>query len=191
MTLVLIILLIFVAIMFFILLVMGGWTIGTYNWFVNAKQNVKNQFSNIKTEYQRRLDLFYNIVQSVKSYKNFEKSALVEVIQARSQGFTGSPKKDIKTMGELDNLFSKLMVLFEKYPDLKAIQQHNKLFDEIRVTEDRINIARTDYNAVVRDYNVGVKSFPQSLVVGMFKFQDEEFYLNEFNSDAAPQINLE
>jgi len=184
------ILLIVLAILIFTSLIIVGWSISTYNWFVSLRQDIQTQFSNIKAEYQRRVDLFYNLVNTVKSFKKHEKSTLKEVIQARTAGFSGVKATDIKKMKGMDKMFSKLMVLFEKYPDIKAGEQHNKLMDELRVTEDRINIARTDYNNVVRSYNVGVKSFPSNLIAGRFKFALETFFKNEEGTDNAPKIDL-
>lgn len=173
-----------------------GWIIGTYNLLVAGRQNIKTQWSNIKTEYQRRFDMFMNLVTSVKSYKKHENKTLVEVIKERNQAvkslkFEGNKANQLKNMGWLDSFFSKLMVVFERYPDLKANEQHNKLMDEIRITEDRVNVARTDLNDVVREYNLIVKSFPSSIIANMFHFSEEKFYMNEDRTNQAPSINLD
>lgn len=167
-----------------------GWGIGVYNTCRVGQQDIKTQWSNILSEYQRRTDLFYNLVQGVKSHKNFEKETLIGVAQART-GFGGMPKiEQMKKLKGLDGLFNRLMVVFERYPQLKSYKQHDKLMEEIRITEDRINVARTDYNEIVGDYNKVIITFPSAIIAGLFKFPTEIFYQNEATSNSAPKIDL-
>jgi len=185
------ILLIILAIFLFLILLIVGWFIGTFNWFVNAQQNIKTQFSNIKTEYQRRADLFYNLVQAVRAHTKFEKGTLVEVTKMRNVNLGGPKAETVKKMKEMDAFFSKLLVTVEAYPHLKSIKQFNKFSDEVRITEDRINVARTDYNEVVREYNVRVKQFPSSIVARWKNFNEEKYYLNEPKTDYSPKVSFE
>lgn len=180
-----------VGILIISILATVGWVIGTYNTGKTGQQDIGNQWSNIKTEYQRRADLFLNLVETVKSYKKFEKSTLVEVIQARSGNFGKNQKEEIKNMKGLDKTFNRLMLLTESYPTLKANEQHNQLMEEIRITEDRINICRTDYNAIVRDYNVFVTTFPNTILTTYFGFTKQEFFINEDYTNSAPKIQLD
>lgn len=176
--------------MFIIWITIGG-VVSSYNGFVTLRQDIKTQFSNIVTEYQRRTDLFYNLVQSVKSFKKHEKSTLKEVIEARSLSFGNSKKQDLKNMKNLDGLFSKLLAVFERYPELKSNEQHNKLMDEVRITEDRINVARTDYNSIVNTYNVKVKRFPSNIIAGMFNFDLEKYFKGQEGVENSPKIELD
>ena len=185
------ILLIIGAILILGILVLVGWIIGSYNWFINARQNINSQFSNIKTEYQRRADLFYNLVQSVKSHMKFEKGTLVEVIKMRNVNLGTSKPDVLKKMKGMDSFFSKLIATFEAYPNLKSIQQYNKFSDEVRITEDRINVARTDYNELIREFNVRVKQFPSSIIANMFRFVIEKYYMNEPNTEYSPKVDFE
>lgn len=177
----------------FLCMILAGWVISGYNHLVNGRVNISTQWSNIKTEYQRRADMFYNLVQTVKSHKKFEKETLTAVVQARSGAFIGNGPKatQAKKMKELDSFFARLLAVFEAYPNLKSYEQHNKLMDEVRITEDRINVARTDYNDVVRTYNIYVKSFPSNIIAKMFAYKAEEFYLNEEQTNTAPKIQLD
>jgi len=169
-----------------------GWVVGIYNYLQSGKQNIKTQWSNIKTEYQRRYNLFLNLAETVKSYKKHENKTLKEVIEARSKlNFKGSKTQQMKNMDWLDSFFSKLSVVFEKYPQLKANEQHNQFMEEMRITEDRINVARTDYNDIVREYNTLVVTFPSSLIANFFKMKEEEFYENELITDKAPKVSLD
>lgn len=182
---------IFVAVLGFVGLIAVGYTIGAYNTLTSNKEDISTQFSNIKTEYQRRLDLFVNLMESVKSFKKHEKGTLKEVIEARAKGITGTIPKQMQTMKGLEGLFSKLLAVFEQYPNLKSNEQHNKLMDEVRITEDRINVARTGFNTEVREYNILVKSFPSNIIAKMFKFKVSEFFKNDEGSDKPVRINLE
>lgn len=184
------ILLIISAVLIFICLITLGWGISTYNSFATLKQDIATQFSNIRTEYQRRIDLILNLVESVKSFKKHERETLTAVINARTKGFSGNVKTDMKKMNGLEGLFSKLLAISEAYPQLKAGEQHNKLIDELRITEDRINIARTDYNSVVRSFNVLIKTFPTNLIAGMFKFTLEDYFKGKEGIEEAPIIKL-
>lgn len=157
-----------------------AYVIGTYNGFIRRRADIREMWSNVKTEYQRRIDLMINVVASVKSYKKFEKSTLKEVTAMRRMDMPNLEKlgmtKGIKTMQGLDAVFSKLLAVFEAYPDLKAIQQYNKFSDEMAETENRINIARTSYNELVRVYNVDVDSFPSNIIAKVFRFGKEFKY---------------
>ena len=167
-----------------------SWAIGSYNTFVTALQDVKNMWSNIKTEYQRRADLVYNLVESVKGHQKFEKETLTQVIQARSGHFGKTTHDEIKKMGDLEKTFSRLMAVVEQYPSLKSEKQYEILMKELKMTENRINIARTDYNGIVRDYNIYIKEFPRFILANMFGFKEQEFFENEADTDKAPKINL-
>lgn len=178
------------AVFLFLILVSVGSVVSSYNGFVTLRQDIKTQFSNIVTEYQRRTDMLYNLVQTVKSFKKHERETLKEVVEARSMGFGKSKTDDIKNMKKLDGLFNRLMAVIESYPNLKSNEQHNMLIDEIRITEDRINISRTDYNSIVNTYNVKVKRFPSNIIAGMFNFDLEEYFKGEEGVEKAPKIDL-
>ncbi len=179
-----------------ILAVLGvlGWAIGTYNLFRAEAEDIRNMWSNIKTEYQRRADLILNLAKAVKSHKKFEKETLIAVVQARS-GITSkvpqSKKQDIKNLKGLDGALSRLMLVFEQYPDLKSIHQYTALTDELSNTEDRVNIARTDYNEEVRQYNVQVLTFPNNIIAALFNFKKELYFESEKGVENAPVLDLE
>ena len=113
-----------------------------------------------------------------------------EVVEARAKGITGTIPAQIKKMGQLDGLFSKLLALVEAYPNLKSNEQHNKLMEEVRITEDRVNVARTGYNDEVREYNIIIQSFPSSIIANMFRFRKNDFFINEEESNKPVRIDL-
>jgi len=184
------ILIIVLSVIAFVFLVFGGWILGGYNVLVKGKQNIKTMFSNIKTEYQRRADLFYNLAEATKSYAKFEKDTLTQVIAMRNGNFGKNPKEAMKKMKGLDGFLGKLMVVVERYPQLRATEQYKTLMSETRITEDRINIARTNYNDVVREYNLFVVSFPSNILAGMFNFAEEDYFENEAGTEKAPKMDL-
>ncbi len=186
-----ILLVIVLGIILFVLLATIGWVIGSYNTFVHAFQDVMNQWSNIKTEYQRRADLFLNLVESTKSYKKFEKETMTAITQARGGNFGKTQAMQAKKLNALDGIFQKLMLVVEAYPNLKANEQHNTLMNEIRLTEDRINVARTDYNELVNDYNTLVLEFPKNILAHVFGFRAEAYFENEEEATKAPRIKLD
>lgn len=184
-------LIIILAIIGFIVLITIGWIIGNYNEFINSKVSIETQWSNIKTEYQRRADLFYNLVQSVKSHMKFEKGTLIEVTKMRNANLGSPSPESLSKMKGMDAFFSKLIATFEAYPNLKSIEQYNRFTEEIRITEDRINIARTDLNDIIREYNINVRSFPTNILAKMFGFTKEKFYINEEKTNYAPKVDFE
>lgn len=195
-----IILLIVLVLLIFFILATAGWGIGTFNFFQARRQDIRTQWSNIITEYQRRFDLFNRFAESVKSYKKFERGTLTDVIKARAAALNPAAQLreattkagQMKAMKGLDAFFSKLLAVVEQYPNLKAVEQYNKLLEEIRITEDRVNVARTGYNDIVRVYNIGVKTFPRNIIAKMFNFTLEEFFKAvDEGIEKSPKLDLE
>lgn len=186
-------LIIFLACLVFLILLAIGWIAGTYNDLTTDTQDVETQFSNIKTEYQRRSDLFYNLVQGVKSYAKFEKETFIEVTKMRN--VSGAMSKDAKVakkqMAQMDNAFARLLATFEAYPKLQSVDLYKETMAEIRITEDRVNIARTDFNDVVREYNYKVKTFPSNIIANWFRFTAKSYFANEPETDKCPKLSFE
>lgn len=178
-----------VAVFLFILMITIGWFVGTFNTLVTAEQDILTQWSNVKTEYQRRADLFYNLVEVTKSYRNYEQETLTMVVDARSGTFGNNIDDEMQTMNELDGVFARMALLVEAYPELKANEQHNRLMDEITTTEDRIQIARSDYNGLVRSYNIYVSRFPTRILAGMYGYEKEQLFQNQRGTDSI-EIDL-
>lgn len=178
------------VILVFISMITIGWVVGSYNTFIVAKQDLKNQWSNVLTEYQRRADLFYNMVEATKSYKDFEEETLTKVIKARSGAFSGNVREEMKNLNELDSIFSRMLLVWEQYPNLKAIEQYNKLTEEIQRTENRVQIARSDYNSLVRSYNILISKFPKGILANMWGYKQEAFFESKAGTGEAPKIEV-
>jgi LemA protein len=168
-----------------------GFFKGTYNRFVSMDEAVKSSWAQVENQLQRRYDLIPNLVETVKGYAKQEKDVLVEVTNARAKvgGAANVPDK-ITANNELSGALSRLMVVVEKYPDLKSNQNFIRLQDELAGTENRIAVERMRYNDAVKAYNVAIRSFPANLLTGMFGFVKATFFEAPAAAKATPQVKF-
>jgi LemA protein len=164
---------------------------GTYNQFVALDESVKSSWAQVENQLQRRYDLIPNLMETVKGYAKQEKDVLVEVTNARARvgGATTIPNK-ISANNELSGALSRLLVVVEKYPDLKSNQGFLRLQDELAGTENRIAVERKRYNDSVQTYNVAIRSFPANLLAGMYNFEKASFFEVTAAAKAAPQVKF-
>jgi len=182
-----------------ILVVLGFWGCNGYNGLVTADQDVKKVWSNVETNYQRRTDLYSSIIKTIEGSANFEKSTLREVIEARSKATSinvdindpASLEAYQKAQAGLQSSFSKLLAVVENYPDLKTTQAFRDFQTQIEGTENRINVARQDYNKSIEGYNLKVKRFPKSILAGIFGFKEKPFYKADAGSEKNPDIKFD
>jgi len=182
-----------------VVLVFGGCACTQYNGLVKTDNSVQNAWSNVETNYQRRTDLYSSIVKTVEASANFEKSTLKEVVEARSKATQvqvnvndeASLEQFRQAQTQLQGSMSRLIASFEAYPNLKTTDAFMKFQDEIAGTENRINIARKDFNAAVSSYNLKVRTFPNNLFAGMFGFQQKPFYKGDPGTDKNPDIKFD
>ncbi|MFA4916637.1 MAG: LemA family protein [Syntrophales bacterium] len=162
-----------------------------YNTFVSMDEAVKGAWAQVENQLQRRYDLIPNLVETVKGYAGHEKNVLIEVTNARSRvgGATSVPEK-IKSNNELSSALSRLLVVVERYPDLKANQNFIRLQDELAGTENRIAVERRRYNDTVKAYNVAIRSFPANFLAGMFRFEKADFFEVPAAAKIAPQVKF-
>ncbi|MGD9124224.1 MAG: LemA family protein [Desulfarculaceae bacterium] len=179
------------AVIFLSLLGIYSYVKGTYNSLVSMDQGVNAAWSNIDTVLQRRLDLIPNLVETVKGYAAHEKETLQAVIQARSKA-TGAASINEKIAANqmLSSALGRLLLVVERYPDLKASANFRQLQDELAGTENRINVARTRYNKAVQEYNTKVKSFPTTLLAGMFGFSPRDYFKAAPEAATAPKVKF-
>ncbi len=168
------------------------WVIAGYNGLVSTKENVTTQWSNVQTVYQRRMDLIPNVVNTVKGAARFEQSTLQAVTEARTKWMgAGSRGEQIAAAQQFDSALSRLLVTVEAYPQLKATEAFRDLTTELEGSENRIAVARRDYNDAVRSYNLHVKRFPGKILAGTFGFSEEKFFEADQGADKAPTVNFE
>ena len=174
----------------FVLLV-GGYAIGTYNGLVSKDVDVSNKWAKVQSAYQRRADLIPNLVSTVKAYSNYEGGILTEITNARARVGQASTPKELNDAGNsLDSALSRLLVVVENYPTLKANENYLSLQDELAGTENRIKTERDNFNDAVKSFNIGVRSFPSNMIAGMFGFQVKEMFESTPGSEVVPTVNF-
>jgi LemA protein len=182
-----------------LILILGVWGCGGYNGLVKGDQNVKKVWSNVETNYQRRTDLYSSVIKTVEASANFEKSTLQAVVEARAKATSinvdiNDPKSleaYQQAQGNLQGSFSRLIASFEAYPDLKTTKAFQDFQTQIEGTENRINVARQDYNKAVEGYNLKVKKFPNNLLAGMFGFKEKAYYKSDPGTEKNPDIKFD
>ncbi len=166
------------------------WVIGAYNGLVTLRQRVKNAWSQIDVQLQRRFDLIPNLVETVKGYASHEESVLTKVTDLRSswaKASTVHEKADLAN--ELSNTLKTIMAVSENYPDLKANQNFSELQEELQNTENKISFSRQFYNDVVTKYNTKLEVFPDNLIASIFKFKTEELFAVD-NEEAKKNVKV-
>jgi LemA protein len=182
-----------------VVVILGFWGCNGYNGLVTADQDVKKVWSNVETNYQRRTDLYSSIIKTVEASANFEKSTLTAVVEARAKATSinvdindpASLEAYQKAQANLQGSFSRLIASFEAYPDLKTTKAFQDFQAQIEGTENRINVARQDYNKSIEGYNLKVKRFPKSLLASIFGFKEKPFYKAEAGSEKNPDIKFD
>ena len=191
-----------VVILLFIALVAGLFFWGTYNRLVMLDQEVNKKWADVQTVYQRRADLIPNLVSTVAGAANFEKSTLTEVTNARAS--VGRVQLDPnkaptdaaqlqqfqQAQGQLSNALSRLLVVSENYPELRATRNFQELQAQLEGTENRIAVERNNFNTSVQNYNTALRRFPTNFVGGMFGFQMRPFFTSQQGAEKAPAVNF-
>ena len=164
---------------------------GTYNRLVGLDENVKTAWSQVENQLQRRLDLIPNYVETVKGYARHEREVLTEVTKARSKvAGAGSIEGKITANNELSSALARLLVVVERYPNLKANQNFIRLQDELAGTENRIAVERRRYNESVRLYNTKIRSFPTNIIAGMFGFFRADLFQAPEGAREPPKVKF-
>lgn len=180
-----------IAIIVIILVVIALLFIPKYNSLVTAEENVDSKWAQVENQLQRRFDLIPNLVESVKGYANHEQEVITSITEARAQmGSANSPQEQAVANDALTGALSRLLVVVENYPNLKADANFRQLMDELAGTENRLAVAREDYNNEVQQFNKHVKRFPGNLVAGMFGFEQKEYFKAAAGADKAPSIDF-
>lgn len=175
---------------------MVGWGVLTANHLVDLDEGVKEKWSQVENVYQRRLDLIPNLVNTVKGYAKHEAQVLEEVTRARAQvgqvrvNSAKSLTDFDQAQGQLSQALSHLLVVSEKYPELKADKNFLELQSQLEGTENRISVERMRFNEAARDYNSYLRHFPQSVVAGFRGFVPRPYFQSEAPAKAAPQVQF-
>jgi LemA protein len=181
-----------------VLLALLGWVAGTYNSLVGLREEVDTKWSNVESDYQRRSDLVPNLVETVKGAAGFEQDTLTKVVEARAKATSTTVNLDdpnsiaafSQNQGELSGALSRLLVSVEAYPTLTATQNFKDLQVQLEGTENRISVARKDYSAAAKDYNVARNRFPGTIVASIFGFKERTYFEAEAGAENAPKVDF-
>lgn len=180
--------------------IIGLFFYSAYNGFVTKDEAVKTAWSNVETQYQRRADLIPNLVNTVKGYAAHEQSTLNAVVEARAQALSFQVSAEDLTpermaefqraQNQVGSALGRLIAVAENYPDLKANQNFLELQAQLEGTENRISVARKEFNQTVNTYNVAIRRFPANIVAGMFGFERQERFAADEGAETAPTVNF-
>jgi len=174
-----------------IVLLLAGWIFGSYNGLVSSNEAVTGKWSQVETQLQRRNDLIPNLVNTVKGYAAHESQVFTDVANARAKLAGAKSAADASVAnGELSSALTRLLALQENYPQLKANTNFIQLQDELAGTENRIAVARKDYNDAVQAYNAKIKSFPTVIFARMLGFSEREYFKADAQAQKAPVVKF-
>ena len=176
------------------------WVKGTYNGLVTKQEGVESAWSQVENVYQRRADLIPNLVSTVKGYAKHEQQTLEDVVKARSEATQVkvdaenlTPEKLAafqKAQSGVSSALGRLLAVAENYPDLKANQNFLELQSQLEGTENRITVARKDFNDTAKSYNQAIRQFPKNILAGMFGFEKKSYFEAEAGSEKAPKVEF-
>jgi len=183
-----------------VLAILAVWFVKMYNGLVTKDEAVSSAWSQVENQYQRRMDLIPNLVNTVKGYAAHEKETLEGVVKARAEATktTIDPsnlneetlKRFQAAQGELSSALSRLMVVVERYPELKANQNFSELQAQLEGTENRISVERKRFNEIAQGYNTYIRKFPNNILSGMFGFQTKAYFSAESGAEKAPSVEF-
>ena len=183
-----------------ILIVLGAMLVKPYNNMVQKDEGCSRAWADVENAYQRRMDLIPTLVKTVQGAADYEKGTLTEVIEARAKATSvqvdpsnlteESIAKFQAAQDQLSSALSRLLVVVEQYPDLKANQNFLELQSQLESTENRIAVARKDFNEAVNDYNSYIRRFPNNIIAGMFNFDKKGYFKSAEGADKAPEVEF-
>lgn len=183
-----------------VVLIIVVWAVSGYNGMVSMDEKVSNSWSNVETQYQRRADLIPNLVSTVKGYAKHEQETLEGVVKARSEATqvkidpTNLTAEKIaeyqKAQGEVSSALGRLLAVAENYPELKANENFLNLQAQLEGTENRINVARRDFNNEAKEYNTAIRRFPKNILAGLFGFEKKSYFEAESGAEKAPKVEF-
>lgn len=180
-----------------VLLILGWYAMSTFNGLVSAEGNVQKYWSQVETEYQRRADLIPNLVATVQGAADFEQNTLVEVTEARTQWMETTSNPDaslddqIASTQAFDSALSRLLVTVESYPTLTATEGFQTFQAQLEGTENRVTVARMDYNNSAAEYNIKLRRFPTNILGNLFGFDESPLFEAEEGSEVAPDVEFD
>lgn len=186
-----------------VLVLLVLWGIGSYNGLVTAQQQVDASWAQVQSAYQRRADLIPNLVATVKGSAAFERETLTDVVEARARVGQVTPQATSEILNDpqrfqqfqqaqdqLSSALSRLLVVVERYPELRSTQAFQDLMNQLEGTENRINVERNRFNQAVQSYNTRIKRFPTALFAGIFGFAERPYFEAAPGAETAPRVDF-
>ncbi len=165
------------------------WAMVSYNGLVSADETINEKWANVQSAYQRRADLIPNLVATVKQYTNYEGDVLTKITEARASVGKASNPQELAAAGQqMDSALSRLLVVAENYPDLKANENYLSLQDELAGTENRVKVERDLFNKAVKEFNIKVRRFPTSIMASWGGFETKQSFEAQAGSETAPDV---
>ena len=185
------VLLAFVVAMVIVVGAGGMWYVNTFNSFVTLSNEVDNQWANVESKLQRRVDLIPNLVNSVKGIMDQEKEVFGKLADARAKlAGAGTINEKVEASTEVEGALSRLLVVMENYPELKSSENVSQLMDELAGTENRISVERDRYNETVKGYNNKIQRFPSSIIANSKGYEQREYFRAQPGSEVAPTVDF-
>lgn len=175
-----------------VIVILAGSIFGSYNGLISLEESVNTKYSDVQTQLQRRSDLIPNLVSTVKGYATHEEEVYKSIADARAKIGSASNETELAEADkQLTSALSRLLVIAEAYPELKANENFLSLQDELAGTENRIGVARKDYNEAVQKYNTKIRKFPTAILANMFGFEKRELFEATEEAQNTPKVNFE
>ncbi len=174
-----------------IIVLLVFWVVGNYNFFVKQGEQITAQWAQVENQYQRRFDLIPNIVNTVKGVAKQEQKVFGDIAEARTR-YSGAVTADdkAKAASQIEGALGRLLVIAENYPTLQSSQAYRDLIVSLEGTENRISVERKNYNDVVRVFNTRVKTFPSSIVAGLFSVKERAYFEVPKENQAVPEVQF-
>lgn len=181
-----------VGILIAVIIIAAIMIVPRYNSLVNLDEEVNQKESQIETQLQRRGDLIPNLVSTVQGYASHEEEIFTEIADARSRlaGASGDVEELAEANNEMTSALSRLLAISENYPDLQASEQFTGLRDELAGAENRIAVARQDYNTAVQEYNRNTRTFPGNIIAGLFGFDEKPYFEADESAQDVPEVDF-
>jgi len=183
--------LIILGVVVLLILIMGGSCVGKYNYMVTQRETVKKQWAQVENQLKRRYDLIPNLVNTVKGYAKHEKEIFTQIAEARAKLAGAKSVGDkVKAANAMETALGRLLLIVERYPDLKASRNFIALQDELAGTENRIAVERRRYNEEAAKFNSYIKKFPNNILAGMFGFKEFEYFKISEKEKEVPVVDF-
>ncbi len=166
--------------------------VGIYNGLIAGQQNVNEKWAQVETQYQRRVDLIPNVVNTVKGSSNFEQTTLMKIVELRSQwGVASTQQEKLSTANQIESELSRLLVVFENYPDIKSTEAYQDLITQLEGTENRVAFARGEYNIAVKQFNISIQSIPGVWFAPTMGLTAKSFFESKSGAENPVDVNFQ